>query len=472
MNYSLILARDFDNVIALDGKIPWMGRYPQDLKNFKMLTLGHTIIMGRKTYESFRKPLTGKPYLLPGRISVVITRNTDVANEVRSLGGLAFHTINDMHKNLPMGELFVIGGTELYKSMKHLISKVYLTIIPEHSLKEAKYVNPQHDYDVTLFEDFQREVASNVYKKPLDGLDYHVITINRPDMQYLELIKKISQSTNIIHPTKDRTGIGYKALYGEMLKFDISGLKIPITTIRYQPFKSIVEELLWFMKGQTDAGVLQSKNVKVWNGNTSAEFLKKRKLEYPENIAGPIYGFQWRNWGADYNNPESKGIDQLLNVINGLKNTDTRYDRRHIISAWNVADLNKMALPPCHVLYQFNVDSNDVIHTTFYQRSSDVALASSWNATSAAILTHIIAKLSGLTSGTLTMFISNAHLYNNHEQTVQEIFNRKAYDFPTISIDIDMTSKELSELISALDISCFKLHNYYFHPAIELQMNV
>jgi thymidylate synthase len=336
------------------------------------------------------------------------------------------------------------------------------------------------------------------------------------------LISDILKSTNLIDASKDRTEFGYKAIYGSMLKFNIEDGRLPLSTLRSIPFRWIVEELLWFLKGYTDNKILKSYNVSIWNGNTTNDAIKKRKLTYSEDIAGPIYGFQWRHWGGNYDEKDpdgarfiekisnligidqinnqwigdqpfdpiaikriSKGgIDQILRIIKDLINPSTRYSRRHIINGWNVGQLDAMVLPPCHVLYQFHVDYLDTLHCTFYQRSSDVALACSWNATSATILTNILAQLTCLKTGTLTMFIGNAHIYNNHLENAKKILNRNCYEFPKLEINNLrefvynphpkselITDEMITSTVDNLISSQFVIKDYFSHPDLKFEMN-
>jgi len=514
MNYSLILACDTNGVVSVNNQIPWMdikndagaSKYFNDLRNFRALTNAHVIIMGSKTYET----LPGLK-LLQNRLNVVLSSRPEIRADVISKGGLAYASVSEMHKDLQKlkklklnpallhDEIFVIGGIEVYNSMKDMISTHYITVIPETcevaggTSATAKY------YDLHLLKNAEDKPFVNNLE--MQGMKFKVTTFyqTRPDYQFVSLMERILSSNNDITAEKDRTNFGYYAVYGEQLKFDISNGKIPLTTLRNQPFRWIVDELLWFLNGHTDNKILKDKNISIWNGNTTADFLKKRKLDYPEDIAGPIYGFQWRHWGAPYNptDPDgyrdpfeekiskltasrtcaTTGIDQLTEVIKNLSNPDTRYGRRHIISGWNVSDLSAMALPPCHVLYQFSIDGKDQIHTTFYQRSSDVALACSWNAASAALMTNIIGCLSGLKPATLTMFIANAHIYKNHISGVQEMLKRMPYEFPTLTISNiykldNVTSYMVNLALSTIKFEHFKLNNYFAHPDIALGMNV
>lgn len=520
MNYSAVFARSLNNIIAIDGKIPWFGQetYKNDLLNFRALTIGKIIIMGSKTFEQLPQQK-----ILPNRTNIVITKRSDVALSVTDQGGLTFPSIEATHKYLCKNfvdenkEIFVIGGLELYKSMKHLISKIYLTVIPETF--ETKSDNVLR---LVLTDDIEKDIQKNIYiAQFVDNLQagnmkYHVIKIdlNTEDEQFKRLMTEILESKNFVGPDKDRTEFGYHATYGNMLKFNISDGRIPLTTLRSQPFRWIVEELLWFLKGYTDNKILRNKGIKIWDGNTTEVAIKKRKLPYESDIAGPIYGFQWRHWNGKYDEKDPDGVrfmekinklntdvmwdfdpmkikkkikggvDQILKIIKDLLDPNTRYSRRHILNGWNVNQLDAMVLPPCHVMYQFHVDSQNGLHCTFYQRSSDVALACSWNASSATILTNIIGQLTNLLPQTLTMFIGNTHIYANHVEKVKKIFDRLPYCFPTLELHgirwFSNSNHPKSELVTdemicaAIDnLSCenFKVKNYFAHPDIKLEMN-
>jgi len=249
---------------------------------------------------------------------------------------------------------------------------------------------------------------------------------------YLHLLEKILNEGTV---KGDRTGTGTKSIYGTQLKFDLSK-SFPILTTKKVFWKGVVEELLWFIRGETDSNLLASKGVKIWEGNTSREFLDNKGLVYPVGEIGPGYGFQWRHWGADYEgsrsslktDPEnytwrthklqfSNGIDQLQNVVNKIISNPT--DRRLIVSAWNVKEIEKMALPPCHLLYQFDV-SDGYLNCQWYQRSSDFFLGSPFNISSYALLTYLIAKITNLKPGTLTYTSGDTHLYLNHIEQAKE----------------------------------------------------
>jgi len=276
----------------------------------------------------------------------------------------------------------------------------------------------------------------------------------------------------------DRTGVGTRSIYGTQLKFDLRN-SFPILTTKKVFWKGVAEELLWFIRGQTDSKLLEAKGVKIWTGNTSREFLDKKGLRWREGEIGPGYGFQWRHWGKYYdevpngtpegviiNRGAAGGIDQLAQVIETLKKNPN--DRRMIVSAWNPDQLNMMALPPCHLLYQFDV-TDGYLNCQWYQRSVDTFLGLPFNISSYALLTCLIAKVTGLKPGTLTFAGGDTHIYSNHMEQVKEQISRTPYPFPQLNIKKDI--KTLAD-IEALELADLELVNYQSHATIKAEMAV
>jgi thymidylate synthase len=303
------------------------------------------------------------------------------------------------------------------------------------------------------------------------------------EYKYLHLLQKILDEGTV---KGDRTGVGTKSIYGTQLKFDLRN-SLPVLTTKKVFWKGVVEELLWFIRGQTDSKLLEAKGVKIWTGNTSREFLDKKGLDYPEGEIGPGYGFQWRHWGGDYNvwvgGDEHKtyynnfkgeqfkshinyGIDQLTNVINTLKKNPN--DRRMIVSAWNVAEIDKMALPPCHLLYQFDV-TDGYLNCQWYQRSCDTLLGIPFNIASYALLTYIVAKVTNLKPGTLTFAGGDTHIYLNHIDQCNEQISRIPYPFPKLNIKKDIKTVEDIENLQLEDL---ELIDYQSHAAIKAEMAI
>jgi thymidylate synthase len=283
--------------------------------------------------------------------------------------------------------------------------------------------------------------------------------------QYLNLIQDILNE-GIIENTRN----GFtKAVFGSAMHFSLEDNTIPLMTTKKLAWKTCLKELLWFISGNTDNSILQEKNVKIWNSNASREFLDSHNLFHlQENDLGPIYGHQWRHFNANYNTCKNsysgEGIDQLKNVIDILKDPEQRNSRRIIISAWNPCQLKQMALPPCHILMQFNVFEDQYLSCSLYQRSGDVGLGVPFNIASYAFLTHLLAHHCNLIAKEFIYYLGNTHIYENHLETLENQINRKPFTFPTLSI------KNKYENIEEYLESDFEINNYNFHESLKMEM--
>ena len=250
------------------------------------------------------------------------------------------------------------------------------------------------------------------------------------EQRYLDLLSDIiSKGEN----RNDRTGVGTIGIFGTQLRFSLDGGKIPMLTTKKMFVKGVIEELLFFLRGDTDTKKLEAKGVNIWKGNTTREFLNKRGLQHlPEGDMGKGYGFQWRKFGEvkkyndDGNMSITEGVDQLAEVIDKLKNNPD--DRRIIMTAWNPSQLKDMALPPCHLLCQFYA-LNGELSCQFYQRSVDSFLGLPFNILSYAILTHIVALTTGLKPKEVIFVGGDTHIYKNHTEQVLEQISRTPYGF-------------------------------------------
>ena len=261
----------------------------------------------------------------------------------------------------------------------------------------------------------------------------------------------------------DRTNVGTLSIFSKNLEFDLQNNTLPLLTTKKMFYRGILEELLWFIKGSTNSKLLEDKNINIWKGNSSKEFLEKRKLSYEEGELGPVYGFQWRYWGAKY--PSRKhGIDQLQKIITTIRLGDV-HNRRMILSAWNVSDLSKMALPPCHMMCQFYV-SDIGLCCALTQRSGDVFLGVPFNIASYAILTMIVAHCTGLKPHRLIIHIGDAHIYNTHIESCKKQLDTEAYPFPTLHISENVKD------IDDLEFGNFTLNDYVSGPSISAPMAV
>ena len=257
-------------------------------------------------------------------------------------------------------------------------------------------------------------------------------------IQYLHTLKHVLKNGVI---KDDRTGTGTISVFGHQMRFDLSK-GFPLVTTKKLHLKSIIHELLWFINGDTNTKYLTDNGVRIWN-----EWADKN------GDLGKIYGHQWRSWTA-----ENRNIDQLTNVIESLKNNPN--SRRHIISAWNVGDLDQMALPPCHILFQFYVADNK-LSCQLYQRSADLFLGVPFNIASYALFTMMIAQVTGYELGDFIHTLGDAHIYSNHIEQVKLQISRTPFKLPQMKIN--------SEIKSIFDFKYkdFELVNYESHPHIK-----
>jgi thymidylate synthase len=273
--------------------------------------------------------------------------------------------------------------------------------------------------------------------------------------------------------------------FGCMIKFDNISTSFPLITSKKVFFRGIVEELLWFLKGSTNANELKEKNVNIWNGNSTREYLDSVGLQdYEEGELGPVYGWQWRMFGKKYTpnklndspedrpeaSPEFGGADQVKYVITELLMENSR---RAVLSAWNPVDLNIMALPPCHILYIFN-KTKDGLCCHLTMRSSDLFLGLPFNIASCALLTQIIAHLLHMKSSEICLSLCDAHIYEEHIEQVKKQIDLEIYESPCVIIekaapDIESSIDDKIKWIESLTYSDFTLIDYKSHdklPAI------
>tara|TARA_X000000950_G_scaffold278612_1_gene369911 strand:- start:835 stop:1713 length:879 start_codon:yes stop_codon:yes gene_type:complete len=287
------------------------------------------------------------------------------------------------------------------------------------------------------------------------------------ETQYLNLIRDILNKGSFEEGRNGRT----KSIFGYSMRFSLKDNTIPLLTTKKVAWKTCFHELIWFIRGQTDNNLLNEKNVHIWDGNGSREFLDSRGLNNNEvNDLGPVYGHQWRNFNAPYSNCHEnyrgKGVDQLQNIITLLKDPKERTSRRLILSAWNPCQLEEMALPPCHVLMQFNVRENKYLSCSLYQRSGDVGLGVPFNIASYSFLTHIIAHHCGLVADEFVHFIGNAHIYEDHIETLQVQIQREPLPFPK------MKFTNVHSDIDDYDISDIEwIEKYKHHDTLKMKMS-
>jgi len=245
----------------------------------------------------------------------------------------------------------------------------------------------------------------------------------------------------------DRTGTGTKSVFGYQMRFDLQK-GFPLVTTKKCHLRSIIHELLWFLQGDTNIEYLKENGVSIWD-----------EWADEDGNLGPVYGSQWRNWPT----PDGKHIDQIKEVINQIKNTPN--SRRMIVSAWNVADIPNMALPPCHAFFQFYV-ADGKLSCQLYQRSADVFLGVPFNIASYALLTMMMAQVCDLEPGDFVHTLGDAHLYSNHMEQTELQLSREPYPLPTMKINPDV--KDIFEF----KFEDFELQDYQYHPHIKAPVAV
>tara|TARA_B100000282_G_C31657787_1_gene456079 strand:- start:99 stop:977 length:879 start_codon:yes stop_codon:yes gene_type:complete len=291
--------------------------------------------------------------------------------------------------------------------------------------------------------------------------------MDHPENQYLNLIKYILNNGTFEDGRNGRT----KSVFGYSMRFSLRDGVVPLLTTKRVAWKTCFHELIWFIRGCTDNRKLIEKNVHIWDANATREFLDSRGLtKNEENDLGPVYGHQWRHFNAPYSNCNENydglGIDQLQNIINMLKDPDQRSSRRLVLSAWNPCQLDEMALPPCHVLMQFNVRENKYLSCSLYQRSGDVGLGVPFNIASYSFLTHIIATHCDLIADEFVHFIGNAHIYEDHIDTLKLQIERVPMNFPKMKLQNKYNS------INDYDINDISwIEEYKHHPTLKMKMS-
>lgn len=294
------------------------------------------------------------------------------------------------------------------------------------------------------------------------------------EMSYQMLVHRVLR-TGEARP--DRTGTGTFSLFGEGLTIDLAR-GVPLLTTRRVPWRAVVAELVWFLRGRTDVDFLRERGVRIWDGNSSRAFLDGRGLgDLREGDIGAGYGFQFRHFGAAYPGCDKApvgGTDQLEAVVRGVRDDPT--SRRHVVTAWNPSQLARTALPPCHVMHQFYVSSGGGaepwaparLDCMLTMRSCDVGLGLAFNMVSYAAWTEVVARKAGLRAGRLVVNIGDAHVYRDHVEALEELLHRRPLAAPRLVLADGIEAKPLSEI----DTSDFDVVGYVCHPPLAMRMSV
>jgi len=270
------------------------------------------------------------------------------------------------------------------------------------------------------------------------------IVVAKAMQQYLDLMALVIRTGT---EKSDRTGTGTISVFGHQMRFDLAA-GFPLVTTKKLHLKSIVHELLWFLSGSTNIAYLKANGVRIWD-------------EWADEAGelGPVYGRQWRSWPT----PDGRHIDQMAQLVEGLKSNPS--SRRHIVSAWNVADIDQMALPPCHCLFQFHV-ADGALSCQLYQRSADIFLGVPFNIASYALLTAMMAQVCGLRAGEFIHVLGDVHLYNNHTEQAELQLSRTPRPLPELKLNPDIDD------LFAFKFEDIAIENYDPHLAIRAKVAV
>ena len=427
--FNLILSKTNNNIIGRENDL--LVKIKEDLKYFYKITTytpnptkKNIIIMGYNTWLSIGKKK------LKDRINIVIS-----LHHFDEFESDCYMTLEGFINNISKydyNEIFIIGGSELFNNVllnfKKLIDKIYITNINyNHKLENnVKYSYFHHNFDnYNIVYNIKKESIGQVYDEVSNDYDTYKLNynfilykngdININDREYNNMCIDILNKDNIRLCRNGET----ISDFGKRMEFDlIKGF--PLLTTKKVSWKTVLKELLWFISGNTDNNVLNSNGVNIWNMNAEEYFNRSMKRM---GDLGPIYGFQWRHFGAEYTHCDDnyKGVDQLKYIIDEINNNPN--SRRLILSSWNPSDLQEMALPPCHILFQFYIDG-DYIDGQLYQRSGDIFLGVPYNISSYSFLLHIIGNITGYIPRKLVHILGDAHIYKDHIKSIEEQITR------------------------------------------------
>jgi len=524
---NIVVAYTFNKQgIGKNGELPW--KIAEDMAHFKHITTSkeinefNIVVMGRKTWESI--PNSYRP--LENRFNIILSNNEKYKLEQnlnykcgsinKNNNTAVYFTTWDKFINTDYLQVednfnklycnneshiinkfnyYIIGGEQIYKQAlsTKLNIKIHVTEIYPINKKEIEcdtffpnILNLTKDKDINNT-DANNTLITKVSQfhtsknKDIDGNNYlyRFITYNIQNDYRLDDFPFKSEEDNYLNlmntilysgaSSDDRTGIGTLSIFGSMLKYNLRDT-FPLCTTKKMFFRAIFEELMFYLSGKTDNKILQDKNIHVWDGNTTREFLDKRGLQhYEEGDLGQTYGFNFRHFGAEYKGcnydygvgtNKTVGYDQLANVIHLIKNEPG--SRRIIIDLWDCTSIHKAALPSCLCKYQFNVNTQKKeLNLAIYLRSSDFFLANNWNSTCGALFVHLLCNLEGitLTPGDLTVFIADAHLYKTHQEQVKLNLTRTPLPFPKLLIKGEK-KKDINEFeFEDLDLIGYKAYS-------------
>ena len=438
--------------IGINNSLPW--HFPEELALFKEKTMNSVLIVGRKTVENLPK--------LPGRIIICVSAKGIVSADSKNPTVIA----NSLSKALafcenafPDKKVFIAGGAQIYKEAlsRNNISKIGKLHI---SWIEGEFICDSY-FPMIGLHDW-------VIEKEYRGTGFvhtELVYRDKGENQYLALINDVCSYGDKRITRNGET----KSLFVKTLEFDLRK-GFPLLTTKKMFFKAIIEELLFFIRGDTDTKILEDKGIRIWAGNTNRKFLDSLgKQDRDEGVMGPMYGYQWRYFDAPYDEktkgPQNYGVDQLQNVVNLIRKDPN--SRRIIMTSYNPRMADEGVLYPCHsLMLQFYVVNNR-LDLFCFNRSQDCMLGVPFNIASSALLLFLIAKITNLEPGILHLTLGDVHVYASHYDAVVQQIMRRPYTFPTLILATPV--HEISDL-EKLSWQDFRMDDYRCHTSIKLDM--
>lgn len=463
MVFSLIVIQDIAGGIGnKNGTIPH--KNTNDMANFTNLTKGNVVIMGGSTFRSIGRPLSD-------RYNIIITNSNDIKETDNCF---VVHSIDECLQKTELFnklEIFVIGGAKIYKLFLDLDLISYLYISTAQTNFRCEIKMPEIDFSKFFLKN-TKDYKGKINDRRIEYEEYAYK--NYEEQAVLNLIKEVM---NYGTEKPSRTMIDIKSLFGRMLSFNLLDGKFPLGTTKRVPLYKVFSELMWIIRGQTDTKILHKKGIYVWDANSSREFLDSRGLfNYKEGDIGPSYGFSMRHYGAEYkgcnHDYTGQGYDQLANAIDLIINDYS--SRRIIINLWNPAVIDKVALPPCLYSYQFYVEialDSKYLSCIMDQRSSDISLAGFWNIATGALLTYMLASVTGCKPKSLHWRLGDIHIYKNQHNDVKKLLIREPKMFPRLSFLPTAPSFENKKDITEFEYNDMVLSFYTPHEAIKGVLN-
>ena len=434
--FELIMAMDNNGGIGYKNYIPWSCK--EELRVFKEKTMDKVVVCGSNTLKTLPN--------LTNRTVIQLSRNESKRQDI----------ISSLDEILFMDDVVIIGGAKVYEHtiVNYLpyISVFHLSIMK----KNATHVDTH--FNTELFKYFTISTSKDYD----EFIHYELVPFIHQEQQYLDILRNIIKNGD---ETEGRNGKTL-SLFKQDMKFDLRE-GFPLLTTKKMFTRGIIEELLFFLRGDTDTNILKEKNVNIWNGNTNREFLDSLGMtNRREGVMGPMYGYQWRHYNAPYDEegacPKEKGIDQLAYVIHLINNQPK--SRRILMTAFNPVQLFEGVLPPCHsVVLQFFV-KDDELDMFAYSRSADMFLGVPFNIASYALFLSIVAKITNKQPRFLHITLGDSHIYSEHIEQVKTQISRVPYRFPTLNISDKLKT---NDDIHSLTVGDFNISNYKSHKNIK-----